>query len=218
VTIAIVARMFLLAPQTLYHWYKNFLSHYFPDIADNTWHPQKIETVDKTTGEITEKPVYIFKKENLGEKMSIDDKVISHDCFTILSNHDTGKIALMVESATAVEVEQAIGLFGEDLGQVKSISMDMSPTYSLVADNLMPLATQVIDKFHVMKYVYDAVKGVRGKIRKELTGKLTKGKKKTDEDKEKLSELELIKRVRHAITQSPDKWSDEMKKTAQASF
>jgi transposase len=145
--------------------------------------------------------------------MSIDDKSIGGDVFTILSNHDTCKIAMMVESAKSEEVEQAMELFGKELNTVKSISMDMSPTYSLVADNLMPRATQVIDKFHVMKYVYDAVSDVRINIRKGLTATLTKGKKKTEEDKQKLSALELVRRVKHAITQSPNKWSEEMKTT-----
>jgi len=213
-----VARMFGLLPGTLQYWYEHFLSNYYPDIESKKWHPQKIETVDKSTGEIKEKPVYIFKKENLGEKMSIDDKAIGHDVFTILSNHDTGKIAMMVESTKAEEVEQAMELFGNDLHKIKNISMDMSPTYALVCGNLMPRATQVIDKFHVMKYVYDAVSEVRIRIRKELTSNLSKGKKKTEEDKQKLSEVELIRRVQHAITQSPDKWNDEMKKTVEHVF
>jgi transposase len=213
-----VARIFGLLPGTLQYWYENFLSDYLPDIASKKWHPQKIETVDKTTGEVKENPVYIFKKENLGDKMSIDDKAIGHDVFTILSNHDTGKIALMVESTKAQEVEQAMELFGGDLHKVKNISMDMSHTYALVCGNLMPRATQVIDKFHVMKYVYDAVGEVRIRIRKELTATLTKGKKKTQEDKQKLSEVELIRRVTHAITQSPDKWSNEMKESVELVF
>jgi hypothetical protein len=82
----------------------------------------------------------------------------------------------------------------------------------------LPSATQVIDKFHVIKYVYDAVKDVRNKARKDLSSTLTKGKKKTEQDKQTLSELELVKRVRHAITQSPDKWNDDMKKTVDQVF
>jgi len=55
--------MFEIKPQTLQYWYKNFLSDYFPDIESNKWHPQKIETVDKTSGEIKEKPVYVLRKK-----------------------------------------------------------------------------------------------------------------------------------------------------------
>jgi len=210
--------MFDIKPQTLQYWYKNFLSDYLSDIKSHKWHPQKIETADKTTGEIKEKPVYVFKKENLGENMSIDDKSIGGDGFTILSNNDTGKIALMVESTKAQEVEQAMELFGTKLGVIKNISMDMSATYALVMNNLVPRATQVIDKFHVMKYVYDAVSEVRIRIKKELTLTLTKGKKRTENDKQTLSELELLRRVQHAVTQSPDKWNEEMKKTIFLAF
>ena len=96
--------------------------------------------------------------------------------------------------------------------------MDMSATYALVCNNLMPDATQVIDKFHVMKYVYEAVGEVRNKIRKEISATLTKGKKKTDEDKLKLAEIEKLRRINHAITQSPDKWNDEMKNTINQVF
>ena len=50
------------------------------------------------------------------------------------------------------------------------------------------------------------------------TSSLTKGKKKTVEDKQKLSELELIRRVQHAVTQSPDKWNSEMQETINQVF
>ena len=50
------------------------------------------------------------------------------------------------------------------------------------------------------KYVYDAVSEVRIRIRKELTAGLTKGKKKAEDDQQKLSELELLKRVQHAMS------------------
>jgi transposase len=205
--------MFCLLPKTFYYWYKNILSDYFPDKESGKWCKEKIEAVDKKTGEIKEKPLYVFKVEHLGANMSIDDKAIGHDGFTILSNHDTGKIAMMVESTRAEEVEQAMEKFGDTLQKIKNISMDMSPTYALVFNDLVPCATQVIDKFHVMKYVYEAVGEVRNRIKKELSKTLTKDKKKTDEDKKTLSELELLRRVTHAITQSPEKWNEEMQET-----
>jgi transposase len=207
-----------LSPECLQYWYKNFLSSYKSDICNEKWHPQKIEIKNSETGDETEKPIYIFKEENLGEKMSIDDKAIGHDGFTIFSNHDTGKIALMVESTKAEEVSLSIKKFGDKLTCVKNISMDMSATYALVCSTLMPHATQVIDKFHVMKYVYEAVGNVRNKIRKELADTLTKGKTKTEEDKQKLAAIERLRRVNHAITQSPEKWNEEMKETVSQVF
>jgi hypothetical protein len=83
--------------------------------------------------------------------MSIDDKALGHDGFTILSNNDTGKMAIMVECT------QAIKKIGSDLQKIKNISMDMNPTYAMVFNDLIPRAVQVIDKFHMMKFVYEAV-------------------------------------------------------------
>lgn len=203
--------MFSIKPQTLQYWYKNFLSDYLSDIEINKWHPQHIEIADKSTGELKEKPVYVFKEDNLGEKMSIDDKSIGHEGFTVLSNHQTGKIALMIESTKSEEVKTAMELFGNKLKKIKYISMDMSSTYAMVCNDLIPCAMRIIDKFHVMKYVYEAISETRIRIKKELTLTLTKGREKTEEDKKTLSELELLRRIQHAITQSPDKWNEEMK-------
>jgi transposase len=46
----------------------------------------------------------------------------------------------------------------------------------------MPYAQKVVDKFHVMQYVYDAVLDVRSRLKKELAEKLSKGKEKSEED------------------------------------
>jgi len=210
--------MFDIRPPTLQYWYKNYISDYFPDIDSNKWCSHKIESVSNTTGEVKEKPVYVLKEENLGANMSIDDKSIAHSGFTILSNNDTEKIAMLVESTKAAEVENAMEQFGKKLNIIENISMDMSPTYALVCNNLIPQATQIIDKFHVIQYAYDAVSDVRKRIKKELTSTLTKGKKKTEKDKQTLSGIEQLRRIRHAITQSPDKWSESMTNTVNQAF
>jgi len=107
--------MFCLLPKTLHYWYKNILSDYLPDTQNNKWCSEKIKIINKKTGELQEKPLYVFKSENIGENMSIDDKAIGHDGFTVLSNNDTGKIALLVESTNAEGVEQAMKKFGDKL-------------------------------------------------------------------------------------------------------
>jgi len=168
-----------------------------------------LANVDEQTGEITKgKPLYVFKPENIGSKMSIDDKAIGHEGFSILSNGETGKIAMMIESCKSVEVAQAISLFGNDLNKVESISCDMSAGYINVYSQELPRAKVVIDKFHVMQYVYDAVLDVRTRIKKELSGQLSKGKEKTEEDKEILKKLDTLKHCRYPLTQSPQKWSE----------
>lgn len=198
-----------MKPKTLYHWYRNFLSDYKPDIENKTWHPKYLENVDEQTGEVTKgKPLYVFTPENIGPKMSIDDKAIGHEGFSILSNGETGKIALMIESCKSVEVSLAISLFGSELNKVKSISCDMAAGYLNVCSQELPHAKVIIDKFHVIQYVYDAVLDVRTRIKKDLSGQLSKGKEKTVQDREILRKLDVLKHCRYRLTQSPDKWSE----------
>lgn len=210
VNISTVARVFRMQPKTLYHWYRNHLSDYQSEKEQEHWPLKYIEHLDMETGELEkQQPLYVFKPENLGEKMSIDDKSLSGEGFTIMSNSKSGKIALMVESCRKDEVSSAISLFGSELQKVESISCDMSPTYLSVIKEQMPSANIVIDKFHVMQYVYGAVSDIRIRIKNELTESLSKGKQKTEADKEILKKLELIRRNRYRLLQSPYKWSSE---------
>jgi transposase len=210
--------MFCLPSKTFYYWYKNILSDYIPAKQSGKWCSEKIEVVNKETGAIKEKPIYVLTPENIGANMSIDDKAVGHDGFTIMSNHDTGKMAMLVETTRAEEVKQAMEKFGGKLQEIKNISMDMSATYAFVFNDLVPRAVQVIDKFHVMKYVYEAVGDVRKRTVKELSASLSKEKKRTAEDQKILEQIDLLRRVTHSITQSPDKWNDEMKETINQVF
>jgi transposase len=95
----------------------------------------------------------------------------------------------------------------------KAHLMDMSPNYALVFNDLVPHARQVVDKFHARKYVYEAVGEVRKRIVRELPSSLSKGKRRNEEDRKRLAQIERLRRVSHAITQSPEKWNSEMKET-----
>jgi transposase len=202
--------VFSINPKTLYCWYRNHLSDYLPDVRQGKWHPKYMEKVDEETGEVTKgNPLYVFKPENIGERMCIDDKSIGHEGFTILSNGHTSRIALMVESCKAREVSDAISLLGADLHKVKSISCDMAAGYLQVCAEQFAGAKVVIDKFHVMQYVYDAVLHVRTRIKKELSAHLSKGKDKTPQDRELLAKLDLLKHCRYRLTQPSGKWSEE---------
>jgi transposase len=67
-----------------------------------------------------------------------------------LSNSDTGKIAMLVESTSASGVESAMEKFGSCLQKIQNVTMDMSPTYALVFNDLKMLRkheTQIVNYF-----------------------------------------------------------------------
>ena len=51
-----------------------------------------------------------------------------------------------------------------------------------------------------------------------MSSRLTKGKKRMEDDKKILEATELLRRVRHAVTQSPDKWNPQMQETVNKVF
>jgi transposase len=201
--------MFSLKPRTLYHWYRNHLSNYKPDIEQGNWQKDKIpKIVDEQTGEIlSESPVYIAKPENMGPSMVLDDKQIGKDVFSIMTNRETGKIALLVETVKVNELQLATDFLGDSIEKVRSISCDMSPSYLRFIQSTFQNSQIVIDKFHVIRYVLDAVQNVRLEIKNQLLESLPRSKRKTATDHKILSELELLKRSKYLLTQSRDKWT-----------
>jgi len=199
--------MFDFKPKTVYNWYRNYLSDYTRDIAAGTWNNKKVYEVDQQTGEIRkEKTVYIAQQENVGERMTIDDKQIGKSSYTIMTNSETGKIAFIMDSVKADELKEGVKFLGNKLQDIKHISSDMAPSYLKFCSEVIPQSKISIDKFHVMQYVYDAVGDVRNRIRKSVLLQMPKGKRKP-EDEGLLSDLELLKKTRHLLNQSRLDWN-----------
>jgi transposase len=201
--------MFDLKPKTLYNQYRNGLSDYKLDIENGKWGNKKVEQIDFETGEVLKpKTVYIAKAENVGANMCIDDKEINHKSFTILSNQDTGKIAFVMDSVKSIELQKGFNFLGEIVNEIKNISCDMAPAYLNFCRTVLPNAVIIIDKFHVIKYVYDAVQDVRMEIRKQIFEQMPKGKRQK-KDEGLLSELELLKKSRIPLSRSKSLWNED---------
>jgi len=210
--------MFDLKPKTLYYWYRNYLSDYEQDKKHGKWDDKKVGVIDEQTGEILkEKTVYIAKPENVGTSMCIDDKQIGHETFTIMTNQDTGKIAFVIDSVKVNVLEKGIIFLGESIKRIQNISCDMAPGYLNFCRNILPTALIIIDKFHVMKYVYDAVQSVRMQIRKEILEQLPKGKRQK-KDEAILTDLELLQKTRRLLSQSKCIWNDDQQNLMKSVF
>lgn len=109
----------------------------------------------------------------MGSTICIDEKNINGDCYTIVSNPETNKIVLMVNTLRA---SQIVYLMRSKISQdacfaVSCVTRDMAPNYDWVARELFPNAYQVADKFHVVKNIIDQVQSVRIRYRQELLRK-----------------------------------------------
>ena len=112
--------------------------------------------------------VPILKEENFGEDMSIDDKNIGGEGYTIIANKCTGKIAAMIMSTKSQVIMEALNhipakvLFG-----VKTITADLAENYDWVSRSMFANARKIADKFHVIKLGLSALQDIRVRYRQK---------------------------------------------------
>lgn len=155
----------------VFTWYRNTLSGFTEKQEQDDLHAY--DTVDKSladkkTGEVKIIPVPIFNTDHLGSNMALDDKNIGGEGYTILSNKDTGKIALMIMTTKAGIICEVLNKVSATiLAKVKTVSKDLAENYNWVARTIFFNATRIADKFHVIKLGLDALQTVRIRYRQE---------------------------------------------------
>jgi transposase len=126
-------------------------------------------------------PVPIFKPENFGKNMALDDKNVGGEGCTVLSNKDTGKIAVLAQTTKASELTEILQKVSVKIRYgVETISKDLAENYDWIARTLFLKAIRIDDKFHVLKLGFEALQDVRVRYRQEV---LTKERKKREEKK-----------------------------------
>ncbi len=103
--------------------------------------------------------------------LSIDEKSFrkGHNYVTVLSDPETGIIINVGEGrtkeATKTLISQSLTPFQRS--NVKTVSMDMSKAYIYAVKEMLPGSDICFDKFHLVKYLNEAVDKVRRKEVKE---------------------------------------------------
>ena len=202
-----------LKPQTVYFWYRNYLSGFPEVVASGVWGKDDFIGSDKRT-----KIVPILKPENLGEEMAVDEKMIDEEFYTVFTNRQTGKIALLAETMQVADLNKLIDKMGEAKNIVKEVTLDLSPTYEKFVEQSLPQATLVADKFHVIKHIVDAVQDVRIRIKHEELSQIpaTKKERKAYEKATKLingeSRIELLTHSRYLLFKKEENWTASQQK------
>jgi transposase len=199
-----------LKPQTVYSWYRNYLSGYPEAVESKQWGKDNFMGSDKR-----EKAVPVLKSENFGEQMSVDEKMIDEEFYTVMTNRETGKIALLAETLTVTELNRLID---------KTITADLSPTYEKFCEQSFPAAMIVADKFHVVKHIIEAVQSLRLRLKQEEIAQLpiTKKERREYERRTKLingeSRIELLTRSRYVLFKQTKNWTASQQKRANLLF
>ena len=106
------------------------------------------------------------KPHRIPEHIGVDEKSIAkgHVYETLVYDNDKGTVEYVCDDRGQASLEAFYRQFEEaDLASVKSISMDMWDPYIAATKACVPYAEAkiVFDRYHVMKYVVDAVDAVR---------------------------------------------------------
>jgi len=112
--------------------------------------------------------VPIYEADNFGKSMSIDEKQIGEEMHTILSNRETGKIALMVRSMQYADIQKLLDKESLICRKVETLTRDLSPLYAKVGNELFLNSSAIADKFHIIRSLMEACQDVRVRLRQDL--------------------------------------------------
>lgn len=196
---------------------------------------------DRETGKAKRIWCLIFNPFNLGAHMSIDEKNIGGECYTIIANKETGKIFLMIMTTKAKLICQVLSKLPLKvrLG-VKTISKDLASNFDWVARTMFPHALRVADKFHVLVLGFEALQDVRVRFRQAVLTKEREEKERQKKEDEKIekegkkkktkpkislvkfsngdTEKELLARSRYLLFKKEKDWTESQEQRARILF
>jgi len=226
----------------LYVWYRDVLSQY----AENKGkciHENDIKIKKKGKEETIEVP--IFRECNFGENMAIDEKQIGRKFYTIMSNRQTGKLAMVTQTMKYDELALIFDAHPTLACKVKTLTRDFSNLYKKVGNKIFSQSIQIGDKFHAIKNLMDAHQSIRIRYRqKELEKKRISFNTFKEKERERKREcekadikykkkrfyysekreingetrLELLARSRYLLYKFEEQWTRSQKKRAKILF
>jgi transposase len=152
--------------------------------------------------------VPIYKPENFGKNMAIDEKQIGEEMHTILSNRETGKIALMARSMQYTDLQKLLDTESMICRNVETLTRDLSPLYAKVGNELFFNASAIADKFHIIRSLLEACQDVRVRFRQDLLRE-RRVKYAAHKKQEKERKKECLNTGKEYISQ-PFKYSEEI--------
>jgi transposase len=123
------------------------------------------DIVNRILHKATQRGLARRNEEEVIEEIGIDEKSFrkGHRYASILSDTKGGRVLEVEENRTKKACQKLIekGLTEKQREQVKRISMDMWEWFQVAAQEKLPKAEIVHDKFHLIKYLNEAIDKVR---------------------------------------------------------
>lgn len=222
ISIGNVAYVLGMSAKKLHRWYQLVLSGFTQARERGEIGKHNIRV--KEEGRDVEVSVPILEEKNLGSQMAVDEKTIDGVCYTILSNRQSSKIALMAATLKTADLMQIVKSFDiEKRMQVKSLSRDMASNYDWFGRQAFMNAYHVVDKFHVIKNMIEQLQAIRIRHRQQELGRRREAKQTNKPFEETCftngdTTLQLLARSRGLLFLLPDQWSTQQRQRAEILF
>lgn len=177
---------------------------------------------------------YLIYPENITDKLSIDEVSLSKgELYTFVTNKNTNvrnkkSVVAVINGTEAKLIQEVIEKISlEKRNQVKEVSMDMARNMGLAAEKSFPNCIKVIDRFHVVRLVMDAMQHMRVGLRwKAIEEENTANKRAKEQNQKYYPEVlangdtlkELLARSRYLLYKFEDDWTVNQSKRAAILF
>ena len=170
---------------------------------------------------------------NIGPNLSIDETSPSNgELYTIVTNKaakgQKGALVAMIKGTESESIIKVLKQIPEaSRKKVTEVTLDMATSMHKIVKQCFPVASRVIDRFHVQKLAYDALQEMRISHRWDAINEETEAMEQAKYKGEKYepfrfvngdSMKQLLARSRYLLLKSPNKWSNSQKIRAQILF
>ena len=154
--------------------------------------------------------------------MAIDEKTLSGEVYTVLSNRQTEKIALLAETLQTKELGEVSRHFGEAVKLVKTMTCDLSPSYRRYVQDTFPQAMRIADKFHIVKHALESLQAIRLRYKHQEMAAVAERKQQHKQEPPKMSNdetrLEMLHRSRYVLYKLSRTWTPSQQRRAKLLF
>lgn len=177
---------------------------------------------------------YLIYPENITDKLSIDEVSLSKgELYTFVTNKNTNvknkkSVVAVINGTEAKVIQEVLEKIALDKrNMVREVTLDMARNMGLAVEKSFPKSKQVIDRFHAVRLVMDAMQHLRIKLRWEAIEEENKAIKQAKQRGEKyypemLSNgdtiKELLVRSRYLLYTFEEDWTPNQAKRAAILF
>jgi len=177
---------------------------------------------------------YLIYPENITPHLSIDEVSLSKgELYTFVTNKNIGvknkkSVVAVINGTDAKTIQEVLEKLPlQKRNEVKEVSMDMAPSMGLAIKNSFANCSMVIDRFHVVRLVMDAMQHIRVSLRWAAIKEENDAIKLAKTNKEKyIPEVlsngdtlkQLLARSKYLLYKTEDEWTVNQTKRADLLF